>query len=39
MMDIFDTSYDAEIKELLFPEYSMNKLIDGQIVYVIDEDY
>ena len=38
-MYIFDPHYDAETKELIFPEYNMNKFIDGQIIYVLDENY
>ena len=38
-MDIFDPSYDVEMKELIFPEYKMNKFIYVQMVYVIGDNY
>ena len=38
-MDIFDPRYDMEMRELIFPEYNMNKFIDGQMVYFLDENY
>ena len=34
-MYIFDPHYDVEMKELISPEYNMNKSIDGQIIYVL----
>ena len=34
MMYIFDHHYDVEMKELIAPEYNMNKIIDGQIIYI-----
>ena len=39
MMDIFDPHYDVEIKELIFLEYSTNKFIDGQMIYVLGDNY
>ena len=33
-MYIFDPHYDVEMKELISPEYNMNKIIDGQIIYI-----
>ena len=38
-MDTFDPQYDVEIKELIFTEYNNNVFIDGQMVYVIGDDY
>ena len=38
-MYIFDPYYDVEMKELIFPEYNMNKFIDGQIIYVLSDNY
>ena len=37
MMDIFDTNYGVKIKELIFPVYSENELINGHMVYFLDE--
>ena len=37
-MDIFDSHYDEKKKELIFPEYIKNKLIEEQIVYDIAEN-
>ena len=39
MIYIFDPHYDVETKELLFPEYNMNKFIDGKMIYVLDDNY
>ena len=39
MIDTFDPHYDVEMKELIFHEYNKNKLIYGQMVYVINNDY
>ena len=30
MTDIFDTRYDVEMRELIFPEHNKNKFIDGK---------
>ena len=38
-MDAFDTNSNVEIKELIFTEHNKNEFIDGNIVYVIDDDY
>ena len=38
-MDIFDPHHDVETKELILTEYNMNKIIYGQMVYVIYDDY
>ena len=35
----FDPHYDVEMKELIFPEYNINKFIDVQMIYVLDDDY
>ena len=36
---MFDPHHDMERKELIFLEYNMNKFIDGQIIYVLGDDY
>ena len=38
-MDIFDPRYDVESKKLIFTEYNTNKLIDGQMIYVLGDNY
>ena len=38
-MNIFDTSYDVEMKVLIFPEYKKNKFIDRHMFYVLVDDY
>ena len=38
-MYIIDPHYDMEMKELIFPEYNMNKFINRNMVYVLDDDY
>ena len=38
-MDIFDPQYDVEIKKVICTEYNMNKFIDGEMVYVLNDDY
>ena len=38
-MDTFDPNYDLEMKTLIFSECNRNKLIDGKMVYVLDDDY
>ena len=39
MMYVFDHQYDVETKELIFPECNMNKFIDRQMIYFLDDDY
>ena len=38
-MDIFDPSYDVEMRELIFTEHNKNKFIDVHMVYVLDDNY
>ena len=38
-MYTFDPCYDVEMKELILPEYNMNKFIDGPMIYVLGDDY
>ena len=38
-MDTFDSKYAMEMKELVFPEYSKNKFIDGKMAYFLDVNY
>ena len=39
MMGIFDSNHDVERKDSIFPEYNTNKYIDGQMIYVLGNDY
>ena len=39
MIDIFDPHYDVESKEVIFHEYNKNKLIDGNMINVIGDNY
>ena len=36
LIDKFDYHSSMETKEIIFPEYNNNKLIDGPMAYVID---
>ena len=38
-MDTFDPRYDVEMRELILPEHNKNKLIDGQMINFLDDDY
>ena len=39
MMDIFDPNHDVESKKLIFTEFNTNRLIDGQMIYVLGDNY
>ena len=38
-MGVFDSNHDVERKDSIFPEYNTNKYIDGQMIYVLGNDY
>ena len=38
-MDVFDCYYDVEMRKLIFPKNIKNKFIDGQMVYVLGDNY
>ena len=38
-MDKFDPHYYVKTREFKFPAYNQNKFIDGQVVYVLNDDY
>ena len=35
----FDPQYDVEMRELVFPKNNKNKFNDGNMVYVINDNY
>ena len=35
MMDTFDSQYSVEMKELIFPGYNKNKVINGNMVILL----
>ena len=37
-MYIFDPPYDVKIKKSTFTEFSKNKIIDGQMIFVLEDD-
>ena len=38
-MDIFEFNYDVESKKLIYPEYNTKKIISGQMIYVLGDNY